>query len=259
MYISGKVKSKEAGSVNASLYAICFHLPDDSIANFTGLNVEGGFRVVGGDLLTGGGASNNYGKMKEINFKGTNFNGNWIQNSNIYAKNITLDGVTFENHINTTSKNDSNPVWIQNLGIVGESNYYIPTNVTVKNSTINGYRPLKFFDGSLGAANFTFENNTFNMTEYITKDGDEYKNCGIYLGGSIHTNSTGKAKITIKNNTLKSGTALIAFANENTMSSGVTFDVSGNKDSDGKALSNEKLSVTWKGTTYHAIPTSNDD
>lgn len=62
-------------------------------------------------------------RLAKVTFKGCTFNGNWIQNGYFCIDEMVINGSTFNVYKNTKSKNNSNPIWIQNTG---------NTNVTIE-------------------------------------------------------------------------------------------------------------------------------
>ena len=55
-------------------------------------------------------------RVASVTFDGCTFNGNWIQNGAFGADEMVVKNCTFNVHENTGYKNNSNPIWIQNLG-----------------------------------------------------------------------------------------------------------------------------------------------
>lgn len=171
--------------------------------------------------------------MKAMTFEGCTFNGNWLQNGNIKVETLTIEGSTFNKYDNTISKNNSNPIWVQNIG---------SCNVVFKNNTVYANRPIKMAEG-VAYGEFTFEGNEFHMGNFDDATGsDVYKNVAIMFCQSELGN------VLIANNTVNAeATALVAFydstSNYPTMKDGATFKMENNN------TNGTKLSVLWKTQT----------
>ena len=177
--------------------------------------------------------------VNSLVFSGCTFNGNWIQNGNLLTNNtasnanLTFKNCTFNVHENTGDKNNSNPIWIQNMG---------QANVTIEGCTVNAVRPIKLWEGGVSGT-VTIKNNKFNMSNFADATGkDVYKNVAVmFRGGNL-----GNVEIT-GNTVAGNATALVCFYDSTTyyptMNEGATFKLSGN------TLNGAKESVLWKSNT----------
>ena len=179
-------------------------------------------------------------RVASVTFDGCTFNGNWIQNGAFGADEMVVKNCTFNKYENTAginsdgfdNKNNSNPIWIQNLG---------QCNVTIEGCTINAVRPIKLWEGT-ASGSVTIKNNTFNMNKCSIDKENTHKNIGVMFCQSTLDN------VVVSDNTVKGdATALICFYNNTTyptMNGGATFKLAGNTVPDGA-----KESVLWKTNT----------
>lgn len=116
-------------------------------------------------------------RLAKVTFKGCTFNGNWIQNVSFGADEMVINGSTFNVYKNTKSKNNSNPIWIQNTG---------NTNVTIEGWEVNAVRPYKLWEGN-ASGTVTIKNNKFIMSNFDdATDSDVYKNVAVmFCGGNL--------------------------------------------------------------------------
>ena len=178
-------------------------------------------------------------RVTSVTFDSCTFNGNWIQNGAFGADEMVVKNCTFNKYENTAginsdgfdNKNNSNPIWIQNLG---------QCNVTIEGCTINAVRPIKLWEGT-ASGSVTIKNNTFNMSKCSIDTENTHKNIGVMFCHSTLDN------VVVSGNTVKGdATALICFYNKTTcptMNDGATFKLAGN------TLNGVKESVLWKTAT----------
>ena len=179
-------------------------------------------------------------RVASVTFDGCTFNGNWIQNGAFGADEMVIKNSTFNKYENTAgvnsdgfdNKNNSNPIWIQNMG---------QCNVTIEGCTINAVRPIKLWEGT-ASGTVTIKNNIFNMSKCSIDDDNTHKNIGVMFCQSKLDN------VVVTGNTVNGdATALICFYNDGanypTMNEGATFKLSGN------TLNGVKESVLWKTST----------
>ena len=176
-------------------------------------------------------------RIASVTFDGCTFNGNWIQNGAFGADEMVIKDSTFNIHENAGYKNNSNPVWIQNMG---------QCNVTIEGCTINAVRPIKLWEGT-ASGTVTIKNNTFNMSNFEGAAGDDaYKNVAIMFCGTKEQVKLGNVEIT-GNTVTGNATGFICFYNNAdhypTMNTGATFKLSGN------TLNGAAESVLWKSST----------
>ena len=176
-------------------------------------------------------------RVASVTFDGCTFNGNWIQNGAFGADEMVIKDSTFNIHENVGYKNNSNPVWIQNMG---------QCNVTIEGCTVNAVRPIKLWEGN-ASGTVTIKNNSFNMDNFADATGDDvYKNVAVMFCGTTTQVKLGNVEIT-GNTVTGNATGFICFYNDSTqypsMNTGATFKLSGN------TLNGVKESVLWKSDT----------
>ena len=176
-------------------------------------------------------------RVASVTFDGCTFNGNWIQNGAFGADEMVIKDSTFNIHENVGYKNNSNPVWIQNMG---------QCNVTIEGCTVNAVRPIKLWEGT-ASGTVTIKNNKFNMSNFEGAAGeDAYKNVAIMFCGTTTQVKLGNVEIT-GNTVTGDATGFICFYNNSTqypsMNTAATFKLSGN------TLDGVKESVLWKTAT----------
>ena len=176
-------------------------------------------------------------RVASVTFDGCTFNGNWIQNGAFGADEMVIKDSTFNIHENVGYKNNSNPVWIQNMG---------QCNVTIEGCTVNAVRPIKLWEGT-ASGTVTIKNNTFNMRNFADATGDDaYKNVAIMFCGTKEQVKLGNVEIS-GNTVTGDATGFICFYNNSTqyptMADGSTFKLSGN------TLNGVAKSVLWKSNT----------
>ena len=146
---------------------------------------------------------------------------------------MTFNDCVFNRYENTGYKNNSNPIWIQNLG---------KCNVTIEGCTFNATRPIKLWEGN-ASGTVTIKNNNFVMSNFDDATGsDVYKNVAIMFCHSTLDS------VEITGNTVSgNATAFLCFYDNAdhypTLNDGATFKVSGN------TLNGAKESVLWKTAT----------
>ena len=177
-------------------------------------------------------------RIASVTFDGCTFNGNWIQNGAFGADEMVIKNSTFNIHENVGYKNNSNPVWIQNMG---------QCNVTIEGCTVNAVRPIKLWEGT-ASGTVTIKNNTFNMSNFADATGDDaYKNVAIMFCATKEQVKLGNVEIT-GNTVTGNATGFICFYNNSTqypsMNTSATFKLSGNTLPVGVAES-----VLWKSNT----------
>ena len=176
-------------------------------------------------------------RVASVTFDGCTFNGNWIQNGAFGADEMVIKDSIFNIHENVGYKNNSNPVWIQNMG---------QCNVTIEGCTVNAVRPIKLWEGT-ASGTVTIKNNTFNMSNFVGATGDDaYKNVAIMFCGTKEQVKLGNVEIT-GNTVTGNATGFICFYNNSTqyptMADGATFKLSDN------TLNGVAESVLWKSNT----------
>ena len=198
-------------------------------------------------------------RLASVTFNGCTFKGNWLQNGAFGADEMTITGCTFEKYENTAGinsagfdcKNNSNPIWIQNMG---------QTNVTIEGCTINAVRPIKLWEGGANGS-VTIRGNTFNIEKCSIDDDNTHKNIAIMFCGTTEQVKLGNVEIS-GNTVTGDATSLICFYNgrnagENhypAMNEGATFSLYNNILPEGTTLSVIWRTATVWAPTYVPIP-----
>ena len=184
-------------------------------------------------------------RVASVTFDGCTFNGNWIQNGAFGADEMVVKNCTFNKYENTAginsdgfnNKNNSNPIWIQNMG---------RCNVTIEGCTVNAVRPIKLWEGT-ASGTVTIKNNTFNMSKCSIDSDNTHKNIAVMFCGTKEQVKLGNVEIS-GNTVTGDATGFICFYNDSTqypsMNTGAAFKLSGNTLPDGVAKS-----VLWKSNT----------
>ena len=193
-------------------------------------------------------------RLASVTFNGCTFKGNWLQNGAFGADKMTITGCTFEKYENTAGinsagfdcKNNSNPIWIQNLG---------QCNITIQGCTFNAVRPIKLWEqGANGSV--TIRGNTFNMEKCSIDKDNTHKNIAIMFCGTTQQVKLGNVEIS-GNTVTGDATSLICFYSENNypaMNDGATFSLYNNILPEGTALSVIWKTATEWAPTYVRIP-----
>ena len=183
-------------------------------------------------------------RIASVTFDGCTFNGNWIQNGAFGADEMVVKNCTFNKYENTAginsdgfnNKNNSNPIWIQNMG---------QCNVTIEGCTVNAVRPIKLWEGT-ASGTVTIKSNTFNMSKCSIDSDNTHKNIAVMFCGTKEQVKLGSVEIT-GNTVTGDATGFICFYDKvdhyPTMADSATFKLSGN------TLNGVKESVLWKTAT----------
>ena len=230
--------AKDTGNFNAG--AITLKVPDACHVTFEKVSFGAGQMAVGVWSEAGVQSMTVPHRVASVTFHSCTFNGNWLQNGAIGADEMIMKNCTFNKYENTAgiksdgfdTKNNSNPVWIQNMG---------QCDVTIEGCTVNAVRPIKLWEG-VASGSVTIKNNTFNMDKCSIDTDATHKNVAVmFCGGKLDN-------VEITGNTVTgNATALICFYNKDThcptMNDGASFKLSGN------ILNGAAESVLWKTTT----------
>ena len=231
--------AKDTGDItNAG--AITLKVPDACHVTFEKVSFGAGQMAVGVWSEAGVQSMTVPHRVASVAFHGCTFNGNWLQNGAIGADEMIMKNCTFNKYENTAgiksdgfnTKNNSNPVWIQNMG---------QCDVTIEGCTVNAVRPIKLWEG-VASGSVTIKNNTFNMDKCSIDTDATHKNVAVmFCGGKLDN-------VEITGNTVTgNATALICFYDKDThcptMNDGASFKLSGN------ILNGAAESVLWKTTT----------
>ena len=241
LILTGKVKgATDTGNFNAG--AITLKVPDACDVKFEGVTFGEGQMSLSFWTEAGVQSMTVSHTGKSLTFNKCTFNGNWIQNGAVGVKTLTYANSTFNRYDNKASKNNSNPIWIQNLG---------NTDVVIDGCTFNACRPIKLWEGTANGS-ATITNNVFDMFNFDDAAGsDLYKNVAVMFCQSKLGN------VEVANNTVKgNATGFIAFYDNTdhypTMNAGATFKVYGNTLNGTKEFVLWKSETEWKPTYYNA-------
>ena len=163
--------------------------------------------------------------------------------------NVTFDGCTFNAYTNTTSANNSNPIWWREDTEGSGANANPIKTFTFVNNKVTGTRPVKIERiGKTVSPVFTIKNNTFDISVQAG-DGAVEKNMAINIG-----QKDGSCSFTLidEGNTISANTAALYTASL-TSGSNQYKEVTGMKVLNGNG--NEKVitAMAWKTTTGEAF------
>ena len=183
--------------------------------------------------------------LNSITFKNCTFNGIII--GTCPAKKATFDGCTFNNYTNTTSANNSNPIWWRaGTGFWGQGaddSIHSLEEFTFVNNVVTSTRPVKIERIGWGvSANITFKNNRFDISK---QEGDTAtKNMAINIG---QKDNASKFVLIDEGNTISDNTASLYTA---ALSGGSNqyIAVSGSKVLDGNGNPKTITAMVWKTT-----------
>lgn len=223
------------GPKDSSVYML---VPSNSDVTFEGVTFEG---VLSFDIQK---YTSPWSNLNSLTFKNCIFKG--IIVGTCPASNVTFDGCKFENYTNTSSANNSNPIWWRADNEGQGSNATYIKSFTFTNNQVTSTRPVKIERIGRDGCNpvFTFKNNNFDITLQDTENGHA-KNMAINIG-----QSDAQSKFTliddgnrISNNTASLYTAALGSGSNQYIA------VSGTRVLDGN--SNEKVIdvMVWKTTT----------
>lgn len=153
-----------------------------------------------------------WSQLGGLTFKDCTFDG--IIVGAIAAQELAFNGCTFNNYVNTTSANSSNPMWIRpaygnwtkgdNEG--QGTDFRSLTKITFENNTVTSTRPVKFERIAQWemATTVTATGNTFAITpQEGDKEEKKTKNVGLYFGANA------KFDLVIDQNEKSDGTAAL--------------------------------------------------
>ena len=159
---------------------------------------------------------------------------------------VTFDGCTFNAYTNTTSANNSNPIWWREDTEGSGANANPIKTFTFVNNKVTGTRPVKIERiGKTVSPIFTIKNNTFDISAQAG-DGAVKKNMAINI--SMGENPNRPFTLIDEGNTISANTAALYTASL-TSGSNQYKEVPGMKVLDGNG--NEKVitAMVWKTTT----------
>ena len=184
-----------------------------------------------------------WSNLNSITFKNCTFNGIII--GTCPASNVTFDGCTFNAYENTTSANNSNPIWWREDTEGSGANANPIKTFTFVNNKVTGTRPVKIERiGKTVSPVFTIKNNRFDISKQA---GDTVtKNMAINIGMGENPNLP--FTLIDEGNTISANTAALYTASL-TGGSNWYKEMPGMKVLDGNG--NEKVitAMVWKTTT----------
>ena len=219
---------------NTSVYML---VPGNSDVVFENMTFKG---VVSFDIQK---YTSPWSNLNSITFKNCTFNGIII--GTCPASNVTFDGCTFNAYENTTSANNSNPIWWREDTEGSGANANPIKTFTFVNNKVTGTRPVKIERiGKTVSPVFTIKNNTFDIS---AQTGDTVtKNMAINIG--MGENPNRPFTLIDDGNTISSNTAALYTASL-TGGSNWYVEKSGMKVLDGNGNAKVITAMVWKTTT----------
>ena len=185
-----------------------------------------------------------WSNLNSITFKNCTFNGIII--GTCPASNVTFDGCTFNAYENTTSANNSNPIWWREDTEGSGANANPIKTFTFVNNKVTGTRPVKIERiGKTVSPVFTIKNNTFDIRAQAG-DGTVKKNMAINIG--MGENPNRPFTLIDDGNTISSNTAALYTASL-TGGSNWYKEMPGMKVLDGNGNAKVITAMVWKTTT----------
>ena len=184
-----------------------------------------------------------WSNLNSISFKNCIFNGIII--GTCPASNVTFDGCTFNAYTNTTSANNSNPIWWREDTEGSSANANPIETFTFVNNKVIGTRPVKIERiGKTVSPIFTIKNNSFDIS---AQAGDTVtKNMAINIGMGENPNLP--FTLIDEGNTISANTAALYTASL-TGGSNWYKETSGMKVLDGNGNNRVITALVWKTTT----------
>ena len=184
-----------------------------------------------------------WSNLNSITFKKCTFNGIII--GTCPASNVTFDGCTFNKYTNTTSANNSNPIWWREDTEGSGANANPIKTFTFVNNEVTGTRPVKIERiGKTESPIFTIKNNKFDIS---AQTGDTVtKNMAINIGMGENPNLP--FTLIDDGNTISANTAALYTASL-TGGSNWYVEKSGMKVLDGNGNAKVIEAMVWKTTT----------
>ena len=184
-----------------------------------------------------------WSNLNSITFKNCTFNGIII--GTCPASNVTFDGCTFNAYTNTTSANNSNPIWWREDTEGSGANANPIKTFTFVNNKVTGTRPVKIERiGKTVSPVFTIKNNTFDIS---AQAGDTVtKNMAINIGMGENPNLP--FTLIDEGNTISANTAAL-YTVYLASGSNQYKEVSGMKVLDGNGNAKVITAMVWKTTT----------
>ena len=184
-----------------------------------------------------------WSNLNSISFKNCIFNGIII--GTCPASNVTFDGCTFNAYTNTTSANNSNPIWWREDTEGSGANANPIKTFTFVNNKVTGTRPVKIERiGKTVSPIFTIKNNTFDISKQA---GDTVtKNMAINIGMGENPNLP--FTLIDEGNTISANTAALYTASL-TGGSNWYKEIPGMKVLDGNGNNKVITALVWKTTT----------
>lgn len=200
-----------------------------------------------------------WSQLGSLNFEGCTFNGLIV--GAIAAQTLAFNDCTFKEYGNSTSGNNSNPIWVRPAygnwtkdDNVGQGNDFRSlTTINFTNNTVTSTRPVKFERIAQWEmeTKVTATDNTFD----IRNDGSGAKNVGMYFGANA------KFDLVVDNNTASSRTAglytAVYSAPNGTNYAGLPAG-STVKDASGSNIEKGVPALEWKSTKPLTLKTTEE-
>lgn len=191
--------------IDSPANGVYFNLPAKSSVTVKGVTVNGNYKF-GINVYT----QVQWAGMTNFAFEDCTFNGGWA--GHIAAEEFSFVNCTFRNFENTVSPSNCMPFWLR-PSVASSSARFDPEKITMKDCKVFASSPVKFenFQGT----DFVFENNEFTTDKNCpgktdTRDfGIEFVKC---TGGAL----------TLTNNKLVKGTALVTLYSANSTANNFT-------------------------------------
>ena len=184
-----------------------------------------------------------WSNLNSLKFKNCTFNGIII--GTCPASNVTFDGCKFNTYTNTTSANNSNPIWWREDTEGSGANANPIKTFTFVNNEVTGTRPVKIERiGKTVSPVFTIKNNEFNISRQTSDTVT--KNMAINIGMGENPNLP--FTLIDEGNTISSNTAALYTASL-TGGSNWYKEKSGMKVLDGNGNKKVIKALVWKTTT----------
>lgn len=217
--------------------AVYMLLPGNSDVTFENVTFNG---VVSFDIQK---YTSPWSNLNSLTFKNCTFNGIII--GTCPASNVTFEGCTFNAYTNTSSANNSNPIWWREDTEGSGANANPIKTFTFVNNTVTGTRPIKIERiGYTVSPVFTFKNNEFNISAQAGDEGT--KNMAINIGMGENPNLP--FTLIDDGNTMSKNTAALYTASL-TGGSNRYKGVLGMKVLDGNKKAKTITAMVWKTTT----------
>lgn len=220
-----------------------FYLPDKSTVILDGMTINGtvDFTAFWQQIASEGynPESTEPHCIDTMEFKSCVINGAIYKNGG-NARNLIIDGCTFNRFVNPEYASNTNPIWYKNAG--SQDMGWVKTkasNITIQNCHFYAERPVKVHEQSVEGMTLKVVNNVFEM---FTSNSADVEGEPKY-DALMFSNVKGKSgSVEITGNTVTNANALLTFYKPTNMvmADDATFVVKNNE------LNNTKIGAVWK-------------